>query len=132
MAQQLRKDGFTLETFRDQLKAIKKMGSMESILAMIPGAGKAMKQMQGMQMPEKELQRIEAIINSMTVQERRDHRILNGSRRLRIAKGSGTRVQDVNQLLKQFIEAQSMMKRMQKLGPKGLKGLLGKGAGLPF
>ena len=132
LAQQLRKEGFTLETFRDQLKTIKKMGSMESILSMIPGAGKALKQMQGMQMPEKELQRIEAIINSMTPQERRDHRIINGSRRLRIAKGSGTRVQDVNQLLKQFIEAQNMMKRMQKLGPKGLRGLLGKGGGLPF
>jgi signal recognition particle subunit SRP54 len=132
MAQQLRKEGFTLETFRDQLKAIKKMGSMESILSMIPGAGKAMKQMQGMQLPEKELQKIEAIINSMTPLERRDHRVINGSRRLRIAKGSGTRVQDVNQLLKQFTEAQTMMKRMQKLGPKGLKGLLGKGGGLPF
>jgi signal recognition particle subunit SRP54 len=132
MAQQLRKDGFTLETFRDQLKAIKKMGSMESILGMIPGAGKALKQMQGMQMPEKEFQRIEAIINSMTPQERRDHRLINGSRRLRIARGSGTRVQDVNQLLKQFTEAQGMMKRMQKLGPKGLRGLMGKGGGLPF
>jgi signal recognition particle subunit SRP54 len=132
MAQQLRKEGFTLETFRDQLKAIKKMGSMESILSMIPGAGKAMKQIQGMQLPEKELQKIEAIINSMTPLERRDHRVINGSRRLRIAKGSGTRVQDVNQLLKQFTEAQTMMKRMQKLGPKGLKGLLGKGGGLPF
>src|SRR5512139_734568 len=132
MAQQLRKEGFTLETFRDQLKAIKKMGSMESLLGMIPGAGKALKQMQGMQMPEKELQKIEAIINSMTPQERRDQRVLNGSRRLRIAKGSGTRVQDVNQLLKQFTEAQNMMKRMQKLGPKGLRGLLGKGGGLPF
>jgi len=132
MAQQLRKEGFTLETFRDQLKAIKKMGSMESLLSMIPGAGKALKQMQGMQLPEKELQKIEAIINSMTLQERRDHRILNGSRRLRIARGSGTRVQDVNQLLKQFTEAQGMMKRMQKLGPKGLRGLMGKGGGLPF
>jgi signal recognition particle subunit SRP54 len=132
MAQQLRKDGFTLETFRDQLKAIKKMGSMESILGMIPGAGKALKQMQGAQLPEKDLQRIEAIINSMTTQERRDHRVINGSRRLRIAKGSGTRVQDVNQLLKQFTEMQGMMKRMQKLGPKGLRGLMGKGGGLPF
>jgi signal recognition particle subunit SRP54 len=132
MAQQLRREGFTLETFRDQLKAIKKMGSMESILGMIPGAGKALKQMQGMQMPEKELQKIEAIINSMTLQERRDHRVINGSRRLRIAKGSGTRVQDVNQLLKQFTDAQGMMKRMQKLGPKGLRGLMGKGGGLPF
>jgi signal recognition particle subunit SRP54 len=132
MAQQLKREGFTLETFRDQLKAIKKMGSMESILGMIPGAGKALKQMQGMELPEKELQKVEAIINSMTPQERRDHRILNGSRRLRIARGSGTRVQDVNQLLKQFTEAQSMMKRMQKLGPKGLRGLMGKGGGLPF
>ncbi len=132
MAQQLRKEGFTLETFRDQLRAVKKMGSMESILGMIPGAGKALKQMQGAQLPEKELQKIEAIINSMTPQERRDHRILNGSRRLRIAKGSGTRVQDVNQLLKQFTEAQTMMKRMQKLGPKGLRNLMGKGGGLPF
>ncbi len=132
MAQQLRKEGFTLETFRDQLKAVKKMGSMESILGMIPGAGKALKQMQGAQLPEKELAKIEAIINSMTPQERRDHRILNGSRRLRIAKGSGTRVQDVNQLLKQFTEAQTMMKRMQKLGPKGLRNLMGKGGGLPF
>jgi signal recognition particle subunit SRP54 len=132
MAQQLRKEGFTLETFRDQLKAIKKMGSMESILGMIPGAGKALKQMQGAQLPEKELQRIEAIINSMTLQERRDHRVINGSRRLRIARGSGTRVQDVNQLLKQFTEMQGMMKRMQKLGPKGLRGLMGKGGGLPF
>jgi len=132
MAQQLRKEGFTLETFRDQLRAIKKMGSMETILGMIPGAGKALKQMQGMQMPDKELRKIEAIISSMTLQERRDHRLINGSRRLRIARGSGTRVQDVNQLLKQFTEAQSMMKRMQKLGPKGLRGLLGKGGGLPF
>jgi signal recognition particle subunit SRP54 len=132
MAQQLRKEGFNLETFRDQLRAVKKMGSMESLLGMIPGAGKALKQMQGAQLPEKELQKVEAIINSMTPQERRDHRIINGSRRLRIAKGSGTRVQDVNQLLKQFTEAQTMMKRMQKLGPKGLRGLLGKGGGLPF
>ncbi|TLM65798.1 MAG: signal recognition particle protein [Deltaproteobacteria bacterium] len=132
MAQQLRKEGFNLETFRDQLRAVKKMGSLESLLGMIPGAGKAMKQMQGMQLPEKELQKVEAIINSMTPAERRDHRIINGSRRLRIAKGSGTRVQDVNQLLKQFTEAQTMMKRMQKLGPKGLRGLLGKGGGLPF
>jgi signal recognition particle subunit SRP54 len=132
MAQQLRKEGFNLETFRDQLRAVKKMGSMESLLGMIPGAGKALKQMQGAQLPEKELQKVEAIINSMTLQERRDHRIINGSRRLRIAKGSGTRVQDVNQLLKQFTEAQTMMKRMQKLGPKGLRGLMGKGGGLPF
>jgi len=129
MEAQLRKEGFTLETFRDQLQTIKKMGSMESILKLIPGAGKAMKQMKGMQLPDKELKKIEAIINSMTLKERRDHKILNGSRRQRIARGSGTTVQDVNQLIKRFTEAQKMMKKMQKMGPKGLKGMM---RGMPF
>jgi signal recognition particle subunit SRP54 len=132
MEQRLRKEGFTLENFRDQLQSIKKMGSMESLLGMIPGAGKALKQAKGMQLPDKELKKIEAIISSMTLRERHDHRIIKGSRRLRIAKGSGTTVQDVNQLLKRFTEAQKMMKKMQHLGPKGLKGLLGRGGGLPF
>lgn len=132
MQKRLRKEGFTLENFRDQLRTIKKMGSMESLLKLIPGGGKALKQMQGMQLPDKELKKIEAIIDSMTKQERRDHKMINGSRRLRIAKGSGTSVQDVNQLLKRFTEAQKMMKKMQKLGPKGLKGLMGRGGGLPF
>jgi signal recognition particle subunit SRP54 len=131
MEQQLREEGFTLETFKEQLKTIKKMGSMDSILSMIPGAGKALKQMKGAQVPDDELKKIEAIINSMTLKERRDHKIINGSRRLRIANGSGTRVQDVNQLIKRFTEAQKMMKKMQKLGPKGLKGLMGRG-GMPF
>jgi len=132
MQERLRKEGFTLENFRDQLQSIKKMGSMESILKLIPGAGKALKEMQGSQLPDKELKKIEAIINSMTAKERRDHRVLNGSRRLRIARGSGTTVQDVNLLLKRFTEAQKMMKKMQKLGPRGLKGMLGRGGGLPF
>ena len=132
MEQRLRKEGFNLETFRDQLQAVKKMGSMESILKLIPGAGKALKKAGDMQLPDKELKKIEAIINSMTRKERRDHRILNGSRRLRIAAGSGTTVQDVNQLLKRFTEAQKMMKKMQKLGPKGLKNLMGRGGGFPF
>jgi signal recognition particle subunit SRP54 len=132
MEQRLRKEGFNLETFRDQLQAVKKMGSMESILKLIPGAGKALKKTGDMQLPDKELKKIEAIINSMTRRERRDHRILNGSRRLRIAAGSGTTVQDVNQLLKRFTEAQKMMKKMQKLGPKGLKSLMGRGGGFPF
>jgi len=131
MEQRLRKEGFTLENFRDQLQAIKKMGSMESILKLVPGAGKALKQMQGTQLPDREMKKIEAIINSMTPRERREHKILNGSRRLRIARGSGTTVQDVNQLVKRFTEAQKMMKKMQKMGPKGLKGMLGRG-GLPF
>ncbi|MBE0598152.1 MAG: signal recognition particle protein [Desulfuromonadales bacterium] len=131
MEKRLRKEGFTLENFRDQLQAVKKMGSMESILKLIPGAGKALKQAQGMELPDKELKKIEAIINSMTPQERRNHKLINGSRRLRIARGSGTTVQDINQLLKKFTEAQKMMKKMQQLGPKGLKGLM-RGGGFPF
>ncbi len=98
MEKRLREEGFTLDTFKEQLQAIKKMGSMESMLAMIPGAGKALKQMKGAQLPDDELKKIEAIINSMTRKERQNHKIINGSRRLRIATGSGTRVQDVNQL----------------------------------
>jgi signal recognition particle subunit SRP54 len=132
MEKALRKDGFTLETFLEQMQMVKKMGSIDSLLKMIPGAGKAMKQAKGMQLPENELKKIEAIIRSMTAKERLDHKILNGSRRLRIANGSGTRVQDVNQLLKRFTEAQKMMKKMQKMGPKGLKGMLGRGGQLPF
>ncbi len=132
MEQRMRKEGFTLETFRDQLQSIKKMGSLDSMLKLIPGAGKALKQAKGMQLPDKEMKKIEAIINSMTREERNNHKIINGARRLRIAKGSGTKVQDVNQLLKRFTEAQKMMKKMQQLGPKGLKGLMGRGGGLPF
>ncbi|MCK4503703.1 MAG: signal recognition particle protein, partial [Desulfuromonadales bacterium] len=132
MEQQLRKGGFTLETFLEQMQMVKKMGSMDSLLKMIPGAGKALKKAQGMQLPEDEMKKVEAIIRSMTAKERLNHKILNGSRRLRIANGSGTRVQDVNQLLKRFVEAQKMMKKMQKMGPKGLKGMLGQGGQLPF
>ena len=135
LQQKMKKSGqFDLEDFRSQLQQIKKMGSMESIMAMIPGMGKAMKQMQGAQPSEKELKRIEAIIDSMTPKERAHHTIINGSRRLRIAKGSGTSVQEVNQLLKRFSEAQKVVKQLQKMGPKGLlKGMKGMGKGmLPF
>ncbi|HKL48016.1 MAG TPA: signal recognition particle protein [Desulfuromonadales bacterium] len=131
MEKRMKKGGFSLEDFRDQLQMLKKMGSVDSLLKMVPGAGKAMKQMKNMQPPEKEMSKIEAIINSMTIKERHNHKILNGSRRLRIARGSGTSVQDVNQLLKRFVEAQKMMKKMQKMGPKGLKGMLG-GGGFPM
>ena len=113
-------DIISSDDFRSQLQQLKKMGSIESIMGMIPGMGKMMKQMQGAQPSEKELKRIEAIIDSMTPRERADHTVINGSRRLRIAKGSGTSVQEVNQLLKRFSEAQKMMKQLQKLGPKGL------------
>jgi signal recognition particle subunit SRP54 len=131
LQQKLKKSQFDLEDFRNQLQQIKKMGSLESIMGMIPGMGKMMKQMQGAAPSEKELKRIEAIIDSMTAKERADHAIINGSRRLRIAKGSGTTVQEVNQLLKRFTEAQRVMKQLQKLGPKGLMKGMGKGM-FPF
>jgi signal recognition particle subunit SRP54 len=135
LQQKMKKSGtFDLEDFRSQLQQIKKMGSLESILGMIPGMGKMMKQMEGAQPSEKELKRIEAIIDSMTPKERANHTIINGSRRLRISKGSGTSVQEVNQLLKRFAEAQRVVKQLQKMGPKGLmKGMKGMGKGmLPF
>jgi signal recognition particle subunit SRP54 len=135
LKQKLKKNQFDLEDFRSQLQQMKKLGSLESIMGMIPGMGKLMKQMpSGMQPSEKELKRIEAIIDSMTRLERANHTIINGSRRLRIAKGSGTTVQEVNQLLKRFTEAQKVVKQLQKLGPKGLmKGLGGMGKGMfPF
>ena len=127
LQQKLKKSQFDLEDFKNQLQQIKKMGSIESLMGMIPGMGKMMKQMEGAQPPEKELKRIEAIIDSMTSKERANHTIINGSRRLRIARGSGTTVQEVNQLLKRFVEAQKMMKQLQKLGPKGLMRGMGKG-----
>ena len=137
LQQKLKKNQFDLEDFLAQMQQIKKLGSVESIMGMIPGMGKMMKQMKGAQPSENEIKRIEAIIRSMTPGERANHGIINGSRRLRISKGSGTSVQEVNLLLKRFTEAQKMMKMMQKLGPKGLlKGMgglggLGKGT-MPF
>ena len=134
LQQKLKKNEFDLEDFLAQLQQIRKMGSLESIMGMIPGMGKMMKQMQGKQPSEKEINRIEAIIRSMTPGERANHSIINGSRRLRIAKGSGTTVQEINQLLKRFSEAQRVVKQLQKLGPKGLlKGMGGLGKGMmPF
>lgn len=137
LQQKLKKNQFDLEDFLAQMQQIKKLGSVESIMGMIPGMGKMVKQMKGAQPSENEIKRIEAIIRSMTPGERANHGIINGSRRLRISKGSGTTVQEVNLLLKRFTEAQKMMKMMQKLGPKGLlKGMgglggLGKGM-MPF
>ena len=134
LKQKLKKNQFDLEDFLAQLQQLKKMGSLESIMGMIPGMGKMMKQMQGAQPSGKEINRIEAIIRSMTPAERANHNIINGSRRIRIAKGSGVTVQEINQLLKRFTEAQKVVKQLQKLGPKGLfknMGGLGKGK-LPF
>jgi len=110
-------DGFTLEDFRDQLKQIKKLGSMESILKMLPSVGPfAGLQQASKSVDEKQFVRLEAIINSMTPIERRNHEIISGSRRKRIAKGSGTEVQDVNQLLRQYAQMAKMFKQMGKGG----------------
>jgi len=134
LQQKLKKSNFDLEDFLNQMQQIKKMGSMESIMGMIPGMGKMMKQMKGAQPSENDIKRIEAIIRSMTPGERANHSIINGSRRLRISRGSGTSVPEVNQLLKRFTEAQKMVKQLQKLGPKGLlKSMGGLGRGMmPF
>ena len=110
-------DGFSLEDFRDQLRQIKKLGSLESILKMLPSVGPfaGMQQMAG-QVDEKQFTRVEAIINSMTPKERNNHEIISGSRRKRIANGSGTSVQEVNQLLRQYAQMRKMFKGMGKGG----------------
>ncbi|MFP5237235.1 MAG: signal recognition particle protein [Acidobacteriota bacterium] len=122
-------DGFTLEDFRDQLKQIKKLGSMESILKMLPSVGPfAGMQQAASQVDEKQFVRLEAIINSMTPLERRNHEIISGSRRKRIAAGSGTSVQEVNQLLRQYAQMAKMFKSMGKgggLGKAMMRGGLG-------
>ena len=118
LEKKLRKNQFTLEDFRDQMLQVRKMGSLGDIMKMIPGMGK-LKQMKNMDLDETELVRIEAIINSMTPLERRRHGIINGSRRRRIAKGSGTRVQDVNRLLKDYTQLLKMLKKINKGGMPG-------------
>jgi signal recognition particle subunit SRP54 len=120
LEEKLRKDEFTLDDFRSQLKTIKRMGPLESILGMIPGMGN-LKQLAQHKPDEKQLGRVEAIISSMTAEERRDHSILNGSRRKRIAKGSGTSVEDVNRLLKQFNEMRKVLRMMSGPSLKNLR-----------
>ena len=115
------KQQFTLEEFQTQLQQIKRMGSMGSLLEMIPGGKKLASQVDADQ-AESELKRVDAIINSMTPQERRDPAILNGSRRRRIAAGSGTTVTDINRLMKQFMEMKKMMQRVSKFGVRSLLG----------
>lgn len=127
-AHKLVKQEFSLEDFREQLRQIRKMGPLESLIKMIPGASKALN---GVDMAEEELKVVEAIIDSMTMDERKHPRIINGSRRKRIALGSGRTVQDVNRLLNQFHQIQKMMKQMGRRGRKmpfnlsGLSGLEG-------
>ncbi|HUJ67999.1 MAG TPA: signal recognition particle protein [Syntrophorhabdales bacterium] len=119
LERKLRKDEFTLEDFKEQIKQMKKLGSMESLINMIPGMGK-FKGAIDFSEAEKEIKRTEAIINSMTARERLYPHLIDGSRRVRIAKGSGLRVQDVNELLKRYLETRKMIKRFTKGGMKGL------------
>lgn len=116
LEKKLRNAEFTLEDFLEQMDQIKNMGNMSDMLAMIPGGSK----LSGMQLDEKQMAHTEAIIKSMTPQERRKPSVIGGSRKKRIAKGSGTKVQDVNKLLTQFEQMQKMMKSMTKRGRKGM------------
>ncbi len=110
MQRKLIDNDFSLEDFRDQLKQLSKLGPLESLLGMVPGMSQ-MKGMKDMKVDDKEITRIVAIIDSMTPKERENHMIINGSRRRRIAMGSGTQVHDVNNLLKQYGQARKMMKQ---------------------
>ena len=115
----LRKEAFTLDDFYDQLQQLKKMGPLESILEMIPGMGGKM--MRGLKVDEKAMVRVEAMINSMTKEERDKPNLIDGSRRRRIAQGSGTSVQNVNQLLKQFVMMQKMIKNVSSMDMRKLE-----------
>jgi signal recognition particle subunit SRP54 len=108
-------DGFSLEDFRDQLRQLKKMGSIQSLMGMLPSVGPfAGIQKHADKVDEKQLGRVEAIINSMTQHERLHHEVMNGSRRKRIARGSGTSVQEVNNLLRQYAQMRKMFKQIGK------------------
>ncbi len=126
LERKIRRSEFTLEDFRDQLISLRKMGSIEDLLGMIPGMGGKMKELKAAAPAEKELARVVAIIDSMTREERGNAKILNGSRRKRIAEGSGTTVQDVNRLLKNFQQAEGMLRRFSKGAGKK------RGRGMPF
>lgn len=128
MEKKLRKDEFTLEQFLEQMQQIKKLGSLDTILGMIPGMGGISQKLKDANVDEKEFARVEAIIRSMTPKERQKPETINGSRRKRIAAGSGMRVQDVNRLLKNFEDSKKMMKRMQGMAKFASKG----GKMLPF
>ncbi|MFO0773087.1 MAG: signal recognition particle protein [Nitrospiraceae bacterium] len=112
----------TFEDFRDQMKQVNKMGSIESILGMLPGGQRLQQMAGGGMVPDREIKRVVAMIDSMTARERRDHTLLNGSRKKRIAKGSGTTVPEVNRLIKQFLSTRKIMKAVS--GPGGRRNLL--------
>jgi signal recognition particle subunit SRP54 len=124
LEKRLRKNEFTLEDFRDQMVQIRKMGSITELIHMIPGMDKN-KHLKNLEVDENEFIKIEAIINSMTPQERRQHTLIKGSRRKRIAKGSGTSVQDINNLLKNYTQVLKMMKKINKGGMRAIgRGML--------
>jgi signal recognition particle subunit SRP54 len=124
LERKLRRSEFTLEDFRDQLRQIRKMGPLEQVLGMLPKIGPLSNVPKDVQVDESRLKRIEAIVNSMTTSERNDHNVIDGKRRKRIARGSGTSVQEVNQVLKQYLQMRQMMKQYGALAAKGrLKGL---------
>lgn len=132
MAKKMLKGQFTLDDMAEQLRQIKKMGSLEGLLGMLPGAQKVKQQMANHNMDDKLIAHQEAIINSMTAAERRNPKLLNGSRRRRIATGSGTTVQEVNRLLKQYQQVSTMMKKVGKKGKRGMAGMMpGMMPGLP-
>ncbi len=122
LEKKLRQNAFTLEDFRNQMKSVRKMGSIKDLLGMLPGMNK--KQLQGLNISDREFVKIEAIINSMTPAERADHAMIKASRKKRIAKGSGTSVQDVNKLLKSYTQSMKMIKKFNKGGMRSLKNLL--------
>jgi len=116
MAKKLLKNEFLLEDFREAMIAIRKMGTLDSMTEMIPGMKQIAKNPKALEMAEKEIKKTIAIIDSMTLKERRSHTILNGSRRKRIAKGSGTKVEDINRVIKNYVQMRDMMKNMGKMG----------------
>lgn len=130
LERKLRKEEFTLEDFRDQLRQIRKMGPLEQLVDMLPKVGPLQNLPKDTSVDEKKLKQVEAIINSMTNEERRDHNVLNGKRRQRIAKGSGTTVQDVNQVVKQYLQMRQMMKQYGAMAARAKMKGLGKLAGL--
>jgi signal recognition particle subunit SRP54 len=123
LERKFRKNQFTLDDFKDQMVSIRKMGSIGDLLKMIPGVS-TNKHFKNLEVDEREILRVEAIINSMTPEERKKYGIINGSRRKRIAMGSGTKVQDVNKLLKNYTQVMKMMKKFNKGGMRSLRGML--------
>jgi signal recognition particle subunit SRP54 len=129
MERKLRRSEFTLEDFRDQLRQVRKMGPLEQVLGMLPKVGPLANLPKDTQIDESRLKRVEAVINSMTASERADHALLDGKRRKRIARGSGTTVQEVNQVVKQYLQMRQMVKQYGALAAKGrLRGMSGGGA----